>query len=233
MIVSKTKSNQRLERFHNCHRGERMILVCNGPSLNKTDFSLIRGEVNMGLNKIFLGFRKFRFYPKYYIAINQRVIEQSATSIKRLNCINFLKDMRESNPLSESALTYLIHSRPEQRFHKNLSQGFYEGYTVTFAALQIAFYMGFARVIIVGMDHCYSYQGSPNEPRKLKGHDPNHFDSSYFSGQTWDNPDLANSEKYYKMARSAFEEDDRQILDCTVNGACKIFEKCNLEEALN
>ena len=51
----------RLQRFRDCHRGERLVLVCNGPSLNQTDFSLIRREVSMGLNKIFLGFRRLRF----------------------------------------------------------------------------------------------------------------------------------------------------------------------------
>ena len=82
----------RLQRFRDCHRGERLVLVCNGPSLNQTDFSLIRREVSMGLNKIFLGFRRLRFYPRYYVAINRRVIEQSAHKIAQLNCVRFLKD---------------------------------------------------------------------------------------------------------------------------------------------
>ena len=89
----------RLQRFRDCHRGERLVLVCNGPSLNQTDFSPIRREVSMGLNKIFLGFSRLRFYPRYYLAINQRVIEQSAPEIAQLNCVRFLKDMGSSNPL--------------------------------------------------------------------------------------------------------------------------------------
>ena len=233
MNISTKKSFNRLNRFRNCHKGERMILVCNGPSLNKTDFSLISNEICMGLNKIFLGFKRFKFYPRYYVAINKRVIEQSANSISKLNCINFLRDLgNENNPLRETALTYLIKSRPEQGFHGDLSQGFFEGYTVTFAALQIAYYMGFSQVIIVGMDHKYSYTGAPNEPNRLKGKDPNHFDPSYFSEQTWDNPDLDNSEKYYVMARTEFEKDGREIIDCTIDGACRVFSKSTLEKVL-
>jgi hypothetical protein len=222
----------RLARFRDCHRGERLVLVCNGPSLNQTDFSLIRREVSMGLNKIFLGFRRFRFYPRYYTAINRRVIEQSADQISQLNCVRFLKDMGGANPLPESALTYLLNARPEERFHPNLCEGFFEGYTVTFAALQIAFFMGFSTVVIVGMDHRYRFEGLPNQPHELKGPDPNHFDPGYFGGHTWDNPDLANSERFYAMARAAFEADGRRILDCTVSGACDVFEKARLEEVL-
>ena len=139
----------RLQRFRDCHRGERLVLVCNGPSLNQTDFSLIRSEVSMGLNKIFLGFRRLKFYPRYYLAINPRVIEQSAQEIAQLNCVRFLKNMGNSNPLPESALTYFLQPRPEERFHHDVCKGFFEGYTVTFAALQLAFFMGFSKVIIV------------------------------------------------------------------------------------
>lgn len=227
-----TCTSQRLHRFRDCHLGQRLVLVCNGPSLNRTDFALIRGEVIMGLNKIFLGFRKFHFYPRYYTAINRRVIEQSSSEIGRLGCIRFLKDLGSVNPVPESALTYLLHSSPEERFHSDLCKGFFEGYTVTFAALQLAFFMGFSLVVIVGMDHRYRYEGSPNEPRELSGPDPNHFDPSYFSGQTWDNPDLANSERFYDLARQTFESAGRRIIDCTVDGACTVFEKGRLEEVL-
>ena len=186
----------------------------------------------MGLNKIFLGFREFRFYPRYYVAINRRVIEQCASEIKNLNCIRFLRDLGEHSPLGESALTYLLRSTPEQKFHKNLLQGFFEGYTVTFAALQIAFFMGFSEVVIVGMDHRYEYQGLPNQPSLLVGNDVNHFNSNYFSGHVWDNPDLSNSERFYAMARDAYEADGRKIIDCTLNGNCRVFEKGRLEQVL-
>jgi hypothetical protein len=34
------------------------------------------------------------------------------------------------------------------------------------------------------------------------------------------------------MAREAFEAAGRRIIDCTVNGACTVFEKGRLEEVL-
>lgn len=209
------------------------MLVCNGPSLNQTDFSLIRNETSMGLNKIFLGFKRLKFYPRYYVAINKKVIEQSAEQIRGLNCIRFIKNLGAVNPVPESALTYIIEPLSEQRFHQNLSEGFFEGFTVTFAALQIAFYMGFSCVAIVGMDHRYEFQGNPNDETRLEGADPNHFDPGYFGNQTWDNPDLANSEHFYAMAREVFETAGRRIVDCTIGGACPVFERSSLQEVLS
>ena len=43
---------------------------------------------------------------------------------------------------------------------------------------------------------------------------------------------LANSERFYAMARSAYEADKRSILDCTVSGACQVFQKARLEDEL-
>jgi hypothetical protein len=96
---------------------------------------------------------------------------------------------------------------------------------VTYAALQVAYYLGFKQVVIVGMDHRFTYQGQPNERHLLQGDDTNHFAPNYFSGQQWDNPDLAQSEESYRLAKQVFEADDRRIVDATLNGACTVFDK--------
>src|SRR3546814_19891707 len=92
--------------------------------------------------------------------------------------------------------------------------------------LQVAYYLGFKEVILIGMDHRYEYTGDPNQTQVLDGPDLNHFSSDYFGhGQHWDNPDLAHSEESYRIARAEYERDGRRILDATLDGACDIFEK--------
>lgn len=217
---------KRLERFKNRHIGQRCMLVANGPSLNKMDLGFLRHECVIGLNKIFLGLKKFRFYPQYYVAINRKVIEQSVADIQALNCNKFIS-MRGSDLIPEDALLYYLETQnAPARFSKDMTLGVHEGWTVTYAALQIAYYLGFSEVVIIGMDHRYQYTGQPNEARRLDGADPNHFCSEYFGGgQDWDNPDLERSEESYRIARAEFEQDGRRILDATVGGACQVFEK--------
>ena len=215
----------------NRHRNRRVVLVANGPSLNKMDLSFLKNEVTIGMNKIYLGFNKFRFYPRYYVAINQKVIEQSHDEIKKLNCVKFISS-RSSQLVPENGLTYHINTmQPPDRFCTNIAQGVHEGWTVTYAALQIAYYLGFNKVIIIGMDHSFNYKGKANEESTLEGDDPNHFCSSYFgNGQKWDNPDLEHSEESYKIAREIFEKDNRQIIDATLDGCCHIFEKADYKK---
>lgn len=233
-MIHKVTSKARLSRFKDIHKDEKIVIIANGPSLNKTDFSLLRNHVCIGLNKIFLGFKAFRFYPRYYIAVNAKVISQSQRQIRAMNCIKFLGDRGNQGTLEENALMYIINtSKPPSRFSTDFAQGIHEGSTVTYAALQLAYYMGAKEVVLVGLDHRYEYAGAPHEEKVMKGADKNHFSDRYFGyGQTWDNPSLKDSEASFAIARKMFERDERRILDCTVNGSCLIFEKASLEDAL-
>ncbi len=109
----------------------------------------------------------------------------------------------------------------------------YEGWTVTYAAIQIAFALGFKRVALVGADHSYSQTGMPNELQTSNGPDSNHFDPNYFGkGTEWQLADLAGSEMAYKMARDVFEKNGKKIFNCTDGGKLEIFERMSLSEFL-
>lgn len=224
----KNRSNTRISSLRNRHAGERCVLVANGPSLNRMDLSFLRRETAIGLNKIFLGLANFRFYPRYYVAVNEKVIAQSTREIKAMNCVKFISS-RSAALVPENALTYHIDTvNPSARFCEDISLGVHEGWTVTYVALQIAYFLGFSEVVLIGLDHRYAFSGQPNEAGRIDGPDPNHFSEHYFGhGQNWDNPDLARSEESYRIARATYEKAGRRIIDATVEGACTIFDKAD------
>ena len=224
-------SEQRLRFLKDRHRGERVVLVANGPSLNRMDLGFLRKETVIGLNKIYLGFEKFRFYPRYYVAVNRKVIAQSVNEIKMLKCVKFIA-AHSGDLVPESGLVYHIETgNSPARFSADIASGLHEGWTVTYAALQIAYFMGFSEVITIGLDHRYEFSGRPNEAHRLDGADPNHFSPEYFGGgQFWDNPDLAHSEESFRIARAEFEKVNRRIIDATMDGACTVFEKADYRQ---
>lgn len=221
----------RLALLRNRHAGERALLVANGPSLNRMDLRFLNSETTIGLNKIFLGLRDLGFYPRYLVAVNAKVLEQSAAELRKLTCVKFIAK-RAAAFLPEDALTYHIDtSNPPYRFCRDVTAGIHEGWTVTYAGLQIAYFLGFREVVLIGLDHRYRYYGTPNQASVLYGSDPNHFCCNYFGhGQEWDNPDLTQSEESYRIARRCFERDGRRIIDATVDGACSVFDKVDYQE---
>ncbi|HTX92070.1 MAG TPA: hypothetical protein VMC09_12725, partial [Anaerolineales bacterium] len=113
----------------------------------------------------------------------------------------------------------------------DVTRPIYGGGTVTFAALQLAYYMGFETVILIGVDHNFVDRGTPNTTvLRTSDRDENHFHPDYFpAGSKWQLPDLRRSEIAYEIARQAYERSGRQILDATVDGHCQVFEKVEFE----
>ena len=220
----------RLPQFHNIHVGETCVIVCNGPSLNQMDLSFLRDQTVIGLNKIHLGLDRFGFQPRYLVAVNAKVVAQAAAEIAALPAIKFI-GARAAKHLPEDAETFHVPvlNHPVT-FSTDICTGVREGGTVTHAALQIAYYLGFSRVVIIGMDHRFTYHGAPHEAYVMDGPDPNHFSPEYFRGQVWDNPDLARSESSYRHAKQAYDAAGRQILDATLGGGCTVFEKADYRD---
>ena len=99
--------------------------------------------------------------------------------------------------------------------------------------MQLAYYMGFKQVILIGVDHNFTTKGTPNTTVTSAGDDPNHFNPGYFGkGFRWQLPDLDTSEIAYQMAREAYHKDGREILDATVDGKLTVFPKVKLESLL-
>ena len=90
-------------------------------------------------------------------------------------------------------------------FSTNPIHGFWQGATVTYVAMQLAYWMGFKKVLLVGIDHDFEAKGVPGKIITLENGDPNHFRPDYFPrGFKWQLPDLAGSELAYRMAESVF-----------------------------
>ena len=115
---------------------------------------------------------------------------------------------------------------PPAVFSKDVTKRVFEGSTVTYVAMQLAYFMGFDEVILVGVDHSFKTQGPPNLTVVSGGDDEDHFASDYFGqGFRWQLPDLEASEIAYKMAKEAFIKDGRQIIDATIDGKLTVFPK--------
>ena len=225
------KSIARIESFRNKHRGERCFILGNGPSLKKTDLSLLRNEITFGMNRIYLLYPQIGFSTSYYLAINTLVIKQCANEIMDLDIPRFVCWRGRQWLREDPSILYLdTDYTPPPTFSTDVSGRVFEGSTVTYAALQLAYHMGFEEVILIGVDHSFTTQGKPNVTVISDGDDPNHFSAEYFGkGFQWQLPDLEASEQAYRMALEAYEASGRRVLDATIGGKLDVFPKANYE----
>ena len=219
-------SIRQLTTLKDTHRGQRCFIIGNGPSLKETNLDYLRDEYTFGLNRIYMLFPELGFTTSFYLSVNSLVIEQCADDIRALPMPKFVS-WRSRNlirPSHDMAFLHTTYSGP--KFAHDVRGRLWEGATVTYVALQLAYYMGFDQVILIGVDHSFVSQGKPNTTVVSQGDDPNHFHAGYFGkGFRWQLPDLDTSERAYLMAREAYEGDGRQVLDATIGGKLTVFPK--------
>ena len=244
-------SYEELRNLKDVHKGETCIIIGNGPSLNQIDMDLVSQFPHFAVNSYFLLEEKIKRPPDFYVVEDTAVFKDNFSEI-----IDFeagqkffpmiykekLLDGRTSedlgNPLffrmnqgfygrSTGTLGY-------PRFSQDFSQRAYCGQSVTIINLQLAYWMGFQRVLLIGMDFSYHIPSDAKIDGNIivsQSDDPNHFDPRYFgSGKTWKDPKLSRVLQNYRLAKEIFEADGRQILNCTVGGALEIFERDRLEQ---
>ena len=212
--------------LNNRHKGEIALVIGNGPSLVDIPLDFLKKYPSFGTNKIYL---LDGFQPTYYVAVNPLVIEQVGNRINNIDYeAKFITAFYTQHLLTDALPLY---SSVIPAFSRHPDEWIYEGYTVTYVCLQLALYMGFATVLLVGVDHNYEFEGRPNEMKLAWGEDKNHFHPEYFSnGNKWHNPDLVQSERAYRMAKTVYDSEGRRIINLTPGSALEIFEKGDYRE---
>jgi hypothetical protein len=218
------RSRAAIRELRDVGRGRRAFVWGNGPSLGTMDLAPLRDEVTFGLNRVTLLFDRIGYATTYVVSVNDLVVEQAGTEILATDRPTFLS-WHSRRFVQRDRAIFLPTSRARE-FSLDPARAIWEGATVTYVALQLAYYMGYDPVILIGVDHSFSTKGPAHKEVTSTGDDPNHFDARYFGkGFRWQLPDLDTSEIGYHLARRAYEADGRQVIDATVGGKLTIFQK--------
>lgn len=212
--------------FHNRHKGETCFVLGNGPSLNDIDLKALPYPT-FGSNRIYLS----GYTPTYYSCVNPLVLDQFGDEI----FVQTEKSVRFFNyPYCNNIGGYKIDTSESAPVFGDCTIPIWEGHTVTYVLLQLAFLMGFKKVILLGVDHDYGDKGAnPNAELVATGPDPYHFSPEYFSqGARWHAPDLTMSELAYSLAKLVYESNDRKIVNASTRTKLRVFPLESLSRAL-
>ena len=221
----------RIRSHFNSFIGRKAIILCNGPSLSDMEFEQLDDFTVFGLNKINLISGNFIERLDFIVCTNVNIINQNKEFLSTTNANLFLSHFAIREGIKLRKNISLLHMSDIPSFTEDISFSVFEGHTVTYVALQIALYMGFKYVGLVGCDHRYPYGGDPNELISLYEKDTGHFCEDYFQkGQKFNAPDLKASELYYDRARVAYEKSGRTIYNLTPSSNLDVFPKLHLDE---
>jgi hypothetical protein len=239
---------ERLRRFKDLHRGERCFIIGNGPSLNRIDLSALANEVTFGVNGIFYKTRETGFAPTYYVVEDSHVMSDNRDAIDHLQVAGQKFFPTEYKPYinNREQVSFFRGNRgfytsdsPNYcipRFSTDAAERVYYGQSVTIVNLQLAYYMGFTTVYLIGMDFTYTIPASATvEGSTITSNeaDPNHFHPDYFgAGKKWHDPLLHRVLQNYRLAKLVYESSDRKIYNATVGGKLEEFDRVSFDSVI-
>ncbi len=216
-------NDDKLKQLKNCHKGQRAVIVGNGPSLNVSDLDRIKNEITFASNKIYLAFDSTDWRPTY-LTVTDCVV---ASNIKK-----FLRETEickifghATHQHFEDAQDITFGNPPSAHFHPlewDLLKGVKTGHSVLYWDLELAFWMGIREIYAIGLDFSFEVKSKPTG-EKAMGNDvlvssgeANHFHPDYRpAGETWTMPKLDQQRKEFEQALEKYQSDHGMIYNAS------------------
>lgn len=216
--------NNVLSQFKGIYKKQKKcFVVATGPSLRTKDLYLLKSN-NMfcfGVNNIL---KVEEWVANVYVAADSCFVSNNISSIEKYNCrYKFIGDSCQEYWEKKRDDSYKIHvvsGLNTTGFSEEICQKVYSGHadggTITYVCLQLAIYMGFSEIYLLGVD-CNYIMGSRN----------NHFIADEVKDKGNHREDLMI--KAYECAKKYAENHGIKIYNATRGGMLEVFERVDFD----
>ncbi len=221
---------QDLVEYKNKYLGETCFLIATGPSLAVADLNVLKQNncKCMAVNKIYLLFENTSWRPDFYVACDTQVIQSSMGEIQRCMvkdkfvCNDYEYFTHENiKNINKFHCHKILHRKKKYKFSEDITSGTYGGGSVLYDCIQIAVYMGFKRLYILGADHSYKNNQSDVS---------NHFHKDYYARQSNPNKYCPDKVEYAFMSAKRYADAHGiKIYNATRGGKLEIFERVDFD----
>lgn len=233
-LDKKENYSRRLQDLKDTKIGKRCFIVGNGPSLTTTDLEKLKYEDCFAANKIYKIFEKTEWRPKYYVVADWSGLNDEDADKVNVETVFFGDHFyRLHNIKMDNAIVFygdrLLDTKPESfHFSNDISKGICLGATVTYACMQIAVYMGYKEIYLLGIDHNFAYVvDSKGNIVKNPNVEESHFFSEDASKAYADMIGMSNA---YIDAKKYAEMHGIKIYNATRGGALEIYPRVNFDD---
>lgn len=241
LVIYKVKAHfirkssiKQLKKLHNSHSGERCFIIGNGPSLNAADLDMLKDEFCFAANRIDRIYDFTQWRPSFYCTQDITILQTYRDVIRQIQApykLMVYSGSRKTGYIGKAMYTPFAgpYQYPQPPvFSEDISESVGEGYTVTYTAMQVAAYMGFKELILLGVDHNFPVDMTPDGKIIENKDAKEHFYGSNQISRHY--PMLYKVDLAFETAKAYAEKHDIRILNATRGGKLEIFERVALED---
>lgn len=212
-------------------KGKRVFITCTGPSLTIEDLESLKDEYVFGMNSICLIHDKTEWKPDFFGCQDLHVfLKIKDTMIATDNGLVFMPyTLKKTYKMPEDYVYFhmsgsyhlyemIYGPRYFAKFSDDCYKTVYDGYSITYSIMQLAMYMGFDELYLLGAD-C-NYLGQRQHFVETGHYDPGaeHAAERMFAS--------------YEVAKKYAESYGVKILNATRGGCLELFPRVALEDVL-
>jgi hypothetical protein len=237
--------SKKIKQFKDIHIGESCFIIGNGPSLTADDLNNLKDIVSFSSNRINLFLDKTDWTPWYYTFIDTVIANQFFDDVYNMkkkqmfvivtdsNFSMVKKHFRKNCFFLRSYYEHQKNGLP--KFSEELSRKIHTHGTVTYVNIQLAIYMGFKNIYLIGVDNNYAINklkdGKIEINEKLIGKD--HFNENYYSSME-NTKQLPNNvysmTQAYISSKQYCDSCGVKIYNATRGGKLEVFPRVNFDE---
>lgn len=234
------ESNKKLTALRGMYAGRRCFIIGNGPSLSSQDLERLKKEVCIASNRIFIMYNRTTWRPEIYTAQDEVIIQESYEDIRKINSkLKFLIVPESASPYDIDAI-YLKKRLSEishsvlPKFSEDVRDVVYEGYSIVYTNIQLAVFLGFSEIYLLGVDHNYSVQKNMDGSIQKNTNVKNYFDEAYskkdFGKGGLNIPRTEETTRAFMSAQNYASNHSIKIYNATRGGKLEVFPRVNFDD---
>lgn len=229
------KVRARLRPFRNLHRGQPCVVIGNGPSLKAEDLTRLHqlGIATFACNRIHLVFPLTPWRPSYYCMSDAKLIAQYDDYVEDVPAERRFFPVQNKDRVKNAIYykTLGVDYNNEGKFSLNALDGIYQGCSVTTEMIQLAYFMGFSEIYLIGVDFSYAITKKVDDVAYAYQGENNYFIPGYLKpGEIADMPNVNANLLAFQAAKEAIEGQGRIIRNATRGGKLEVFQRVNLDD---
>lgn len=243
---------ERNRRFKGIHKNERLFILCSGPSIQKMDLTVLKSEITMAVHSFYLHKDISVIQPTYYCnaqweyneKITEEVIEAYLRDLKKhVGKSQYFFSVKEKRIIDRiqmfapEEVHYYCYGKDSSLYEEvDLCQGIMPVHSVPVICIQLAIYMGFKEIYLLGTEHDFltkkKYAYFYDRKQSVTGDTDitTDVDSNLVMKFSDALADAYALWENYKAVKRIAEQNDIKIYNATVGGALDVFPRVDYND---
>ena len=235
-----TKNGRLISKYQNKYKNRRCFFIGNGPSLQVKDLDILlkSGEITFAFNRIYNIFSQSKWRPTFYISQKKKML---------LGCVDIVDKLDLPVKFIPIQLKWYYGINIHDAIYFNMNWNFKDknnnflfsddaaqqlicGDTVMYTAAQLAIYMGFTEIYLIGVDHHFHISQNNKGEIIIDNKVKDYFSDDYnIDKEKLYIPNTEKSTSTYISIKNYCNKNNVKVYNATRGGRLEVFKRVDFD----